>query len=71
MEGPGPASGVSWSSATPTWSRRRGRYSVDAWGGPELLACTDERGRWVDMRSSDINANLQDALGREFTAKDF
>ncbi|HET6774494.1 MAG TPA: hypothetical protein VFH36_14355 [Acidimicrobiales bacterium] len=40
-------------------------------GGPELLAYKDERGRWVDVRSSDINGYLQDALGQGFTAKDF
>jgi DNA topoisomerase IB len=44
--------------------RRRG-------GGPELLAYKDERGRWVDVRSSDINEYLQDALGPGFSAKDF
>ena len=40
-------------------------------GGPELLAYKDERGRWVDVRSSDINAYLQEALGERFSAKDF
>lgn len=40
-------------------------------GGPELLAYKDERGRWVDVRSSDINAYLQEALGEGFSAKDF
>ena len=40
-------------------------------GGPELLAYKDERGRWTDVRSSDINEYLQDALGQGFTAKDF
>ncbi len=44
--------------------RRRG-------GGPELLAYKDERGRWVDVRSSDINEYLQEALGPDFSAKDF
>ena len=44
--------------------RRRG-------GGPELLAYKDERGRWVDVRSSDINEYLQDALDAGVTAKDF
>ena len=44
--------------------RRRG-------GGPELLAFKDERGRWVDVRSSDINDYLQRALGSGFSAKDF
>lgn len=40
-------------------------------GGPELLAYKDQRGRWVDVRSSDINAYLQEALGEGFSAKDF
>ena len=40
-------------------------------GGPELLAYKDERGRWVDVWSSDINAYLQEALGEGFSAKDF
>jgi DNA topoisomerase IB len=44
--------------------RRRG-------GGPELLAYKDERGRWVDVRSSDINEYLQNALDAGVTAKDF
>jgi DNA topoisomerase IB len=44
--------------------RRRG-------GGPELLAYKDGRGRWVDVRSADINEYLQDALGPGFSAKDF
>jgi DNA topoisomerase IB len=43
--------------------RRRG-------GGPELLAYKDGR-RWVDVRSSDINAYVKEASGGEFTAKDF
>jgi DNA topoisomerase I len=44
--------------------RRRG-------GGPELLAYKDERGRWVDVRSADVNGYLQEALGPGFSAKDF
>jgi DNA topoisomerase I len=40
-------------------------------GGPELLAYKDERERWVDVRSSDINDYVQTALGPEFSAKDF
>lgn len=39
-------------------------------GGPELLAHLEGR-RWVDVRSSDINAYIKDATGAEFTAKDF
>ena len=40
-------------------------------GGPELLAYKDDRGRWTDVRSADINVYLQDALGQDFSAKDF
>ena len=40
-------------------------------GGPELLAYKDERGRWRDVSSADVNAYLQDALGDGFSAKDF
>jgi DNA topoisomerase-1 len=40
-------------------------------GGPELLAYKDERGRWVDVRTDDINRYLQEALGPGFSAKDF
>lgn len=44
--------------------RRRG-------GGSELLAYKDETGRWVDVRTSDINDYLQQALGPDFSTKDF
>lgn len=43
--------------------RRRG-------GGDELLAYK-RAGRWVDVRSSDINAYLKDATGLGVSAKDF
>ncbi|MGB8650847.1 MAG: DNA topoisomerase IB [Mycobacteriales bacterium] len=43
--------------------RRRG-------GGAELLAFRDG-GRWVDVRSSDINDHLRALSGGAFTAKDF
>jgi len=46
---------------------RRRRTSAQT----ELLAYNDHRGRWVDVRSSDINDYLQEHLGAEFTAKDF
>jgi len=39
-------------------------------GGDELLAYK-ERGRWVDVRSADINAYLKEATGGDFSAKDF
>ncbi len=43
--------------------RRRG-------GKPELLAYRQD-GRWVDVKSTDINAYVKEATGGEFTAKDF
>jgi DNA topoisomerase-1 len=43
--------------------RRRG-------GGPELLAYKDG-GRWLDVRSEDINAYIREQTGGDFTAKDF
>jgi DNA topoisomerase I len=43
--------------------RRRG-------GGDELLAYKHSR-RWVDVKSSDINAWLKDATGEDVSAKDF
>jgi DNA topoisomerase I len=41
--------------------------------GPEseLLAYKGDDGRWVDVRSQDINAYVKEHLGEEFTAKDF
>jgi DNA topoisomerase-1 len=36
----------------------------------ELLAYKDA-GRWVDLKSPDINAYLQEIVGEEFSAKDF
>jgi DNA topoisomerase I len=46
-----------------TLKRRRG-------GGAELLAYK-ARGRWVDVKSADINAYLKQATGGDFSAKDF
>jgi len=43
--------------------RRRG-------GGEELLAYK-RRGRWADVRSSDINAYVKELTGEDFSAKDF
>ena len=37
----------------------------------DLLAYKDDDGRWVDIRSSDINGYLQEHLGGGFSAKDF
>lgn len=39
-------------------------------GGPELLAYK-QGGRWVDVKSSDINAYIKEISGGDFTAKDF
>jgi DNA topoisomerase-1 len=44
--------------------RRRG-------GSSELLAYKDERGRWRDLRSDDVNGYLKEITGGDFTAKDF
>jgi DNA topoisomerase I len=46
-----------------TLKRRRG-------GGDELLAFK-RRGRWVDVKSADINCYLRSVTGGDFTAKDF
>jgi DNA topoisomerase IB len=43
--------------------RRRG-------GGDELLAYKSD-GRWVDVKSQDINSYVKDATGGDFSAKDF
>jgi DNA topoisomerase IB len=40
-------------------------------GGAEELLAYRERGRWHDVRSSDINDYLKDVLGEDFSAKDF
>jgi DNA topoisomerase IB len=41
-------------------------------GGPELLAWrAEDDGRWVDVRSSDINAYIKELTGGDFSAKDF
>ena len=39
-------------------------------GGEELLAWHDG-GRWVDVRSGDVNSYLKDVAGDEYSAKDF
>jgi DNA topoisomerase IB len=39
-------------------------------GGPELLAYNSGH-RWIDVRSGDINAYIQQITGGDFTAKDF
>jgi DNA topoisomerase-1 len=46
-----------------TLKKRRG-------GGEELLAYK-AGGRWVDVKSADINAYLKEATGGDFSAKDF
>ncbi|MDQ3108139.1 MAG: DNA topoisomerase IB [Actinomycetota bacterium] len=40
-------------------------------GGPELLAYRTRGSKWVDVKSSDINAYIKEATGGDFTAKDF
>ena len=40
-------------------------------GTPELLAWRDDDGRWVDVRSSDINDYVKECSGGDFSAKDF
>jgi DNA topoisomerase I len=47
-------------------SLRRRRSAPES----ELLAYKDGR-RWVDIKSQDINAYIQETLGQEFSAKDF
>jgi DNA topoisomerase IB len=47
--------------------RRRG-------GGDELLAWwegTQRAGRWVDVKSHDVNEHLRELLGGDYSAKDF
>ena len=44
--------------------RRRG-------GSPELLAYRDDRGRWRDVKSADVNAYVKEVTGGDFSAKDF
>ncbi|MFL5782193.1 MAG: DNA topoisomerase IB [Thermoleophilaceae bacterium] len=44
--------------------RRRG-------GSPELLAYKDDRGRWRDVKSADINAYVKQVTGGDYSAKDF
>ena len=39
-------------------------------GGTDLLAYKDDRGRWRDVRSDDVNDYLRDALGADASAKD-
>jgi DNA topoisomerase IB len=40
-------------------------------GGDELLAFKNDRGRWDDVKSTDINARLKELTGEDFSAKDF
>ena len=40
-------------------------------GGSDELLAYKERGRWLDVRSTDINAFLKDATDRDASAKDF
>ena len=40
-------------------------------GGPDDLLAYREGGAWQDVRSTDINAYIQEAIGEGFSAKDF
>jgi DNA topoisomerase-1 len=40
-------------------------------GGPEDLIVFREDGAWLDVRSADVNAYIQEKIGEEFSAKDF
>jgi DNA topoisomerase IB len=40
-------------------------------GGSDELLAFKRKGRWVDVRSEDINAWLKDATGKDVSAKDF
>jgi DNA topoisomerase I len=40
-------------------------------GDEELLAYKGDDGRWVDVRSQDINEYVQASIGSDFSAKDF
>lgn len=40
-------------------------------GGPEDLLAYREDGAWRDVRSTDVNAYIQERIGEEFSAKDF
>jgi DNA topoisomerase I len=40
-------------------------------GGSDELLAYKERRRWRDLRSEDINAYMKDAMGSDFSAKDF
>jgi len=50
-------------AALETMRRRR--------GGPEDLLAWKEGRRWRDVRSADVNDYIQEAIGGEFSAKDF
>jgi DNA topoisomerase IB len=39
-------------------------------GGDELLAWADEHGRWIDVRTSDLNAAVKELAGEQYTCKD-
>jgi DNA topoisomerase I len=54
---------------------RGARQAIEAMrrrrAGPEDLLAYRENGAWRDVRSADVNAYIQDAIGEEFSAKDF
>ena len=49
---------------------RRARSSAAA-AAATSCSPTSERGRWVDVKSADINEYVKEATGGEFSAKDF
>ena len=57
-------------SSTPRSPTVVGRLKKRRGGGDELLAYK-RGGRWLDVRSADINAYLKDATGHDISAKDF
>ena len=40
-------------------------------GGPDDLLVFSGTARWHDVRSGDVNAYIQEAIGEDFSAKDF
>ena len=40
-------------------------------GGPDDLLAWKRAGRWVDVKAEDVNGLIRDAIGEDFSAKDF
>ena len=60
-----------WWRSGPRGDRRGPGPQAPAPGRARAAGLQGRRGRWHDVRSSDINAYLQEALGSDFSAKDF